>query len=205
MHKTILSLALLALSAGAQAQLAPADNAGGIQLRPFLALGLTWGGDKLDSVEWDNGHSTTIRAGGLVDLRGGVDIHFESPLSVQVSVGYHFQTVNGETTSGDDGRKTFDRYPIEVLGHWDLSDQWRIGGGARWSTKPKFSSSGALDVGNVEFEPRTGAVLEVEYFTSRNLAFKLRGVHEKYKLKGFSTAPEYDGSHIGAYVSYYFN
>jgi hypothetical protein len=201
-RKTILAAAVLALSATAHAQ---SDEQQGIRLRPFAALGLTWGGDRLDTVQFEHGSDVNIRAGGLVDLRGGVDIHFESPLSVQLSVGYHFQTVSGETSSGDDGRKTFDRYPIEVLGHWDLNDQWRIGGGARWSQKAKFSSSGALDVGNVEFESSTGAVLEVEYFTTRNLAFKLRGVHEKYKLKGYSTAPEYDGSHIGAYVSYYFN
>jgi predicted porin len=203
MKKIILAAAVLALSASAQAQ---SDTGGpGVRLRPFVGLGLTWGGDKLDSVEFENGDSTTIRAGGLVDVKAGVDVHFDSPFSAQISVGYHFQTIRGETRYGDDGRKTFDRYPVEVLGHWDLNDQWRIGGGLRWSQNAKFSSNGALDVGNVEFESTTGVVVEGEYFVTPAVALKLRAVREKYKLKGYSTAPEYDGSHVGFYVSYYFN
>ena len=207
MKKIVLATALLALSAAAQAQSDNSfNNSGpGVRLRPFVGLGLTWGGDKLDSVEFEDGYSTTIRAGGLVDVKAGVDVHFDSPFSAQISVGYHFQTVRGETRHGDDGRKTFDRYPVEVLGHWDLNDQWRIGGGLRWSQNAKFSSSGALDVGNVEFDSSTGAVIEGEYFMTRAIALKLRAVHEKFKLKGYSTAPEYDGSHVGFYISYYFN
>jgi hypothetical protein len=138
-------------------------------------------------------------------VKAGVDVHFDSPFSAQISVGYHFQTIRGETRYGDDGRKTFDRYPVEVLGHWDLNDQWRIGGGLRWSQNAKFSSNGALDVGNVEFESSTGAVIEGEYFMTPAVALKLRAVHEKFTLKGYSTAPEYDGSHVGFYISYYFN
>jgi len=206
MKKIILAAAVLALSASAQAQSDSNANSGpGVRVRPFVGLGLTWGGDKLDSVEFEDGHSTSIRAGGLVDVKAGVDVHFDSPFSAQISVGYHFQTIRGETRYGDDGRKTFDRYPVEVLGHWDLNDQWRIGGGLRWSQNAKFSSNGALDVGNVEFESSTGAVIEGEYFMTPAIALKLRAVHEKFTLKGYSTAPEYDGSHVGFYISYYFN
>ena len=208
MKKIILAAAVLALSASAQAQSQYPSDTGpgpGVRIRPFLGLGLTWGGDKLDSVEFEDGHSTSIRAGGLVDVKAGVDVHFDSPFSAQISVGFHFQTIRGETRYGDDGRKTFDRYPVEVLGHWDLNDQWRIGGGLRWSQNAKFSSNGALDVGNVEFESSTGAVIEGEYFMTPAVALKLRAVHEKFKLKGYSTAPEYDGSHVGFYISYYFN
>jgi hypothetical protein len=206
MKKIILAAAVLALSASVQAQSDSNANSGpGVRVRPFVGLGLTWGGDKLDSVEFEDGHSTSIRAGGLVDVKAGVDVHFDSPFSAQISVGYHFQTIRGETRYGDDGRKTFDRYPVEVLGHWDLNDQWRIGGGLRWSQNAKFSSNGALDVGNVEFESSTGAVIEGEYFMTPAIALKLRAVHEKFTLKGYSTAPEYDGSHVGFYISYYFN
>ena len=203
MRKTILAAAALAFAATAAH--AQSQDGQGLRVRPFVGLGLTWGGDKLSSVEYDDGTTQNIRAGGLVDLRAGVDVHFESPFSAQVSVGYHFQTIRGETSNGNKGRTTFDRYPIEVLGHWDLNDQWRIGGGARFSQNAKFSSSGALDVGDAEFESSTGAVLEAEYFFSRAFAMKVRGVHETYKLKGFSSSPSYDGSHVGVYFSYYFN
>lgn len=181
--------ALLALAGGASAQ--------GITVHPLLGGGLTFGGDNLATVEYTNGNSETLHAGGLVHLYGGVEVRFTPMVSAQVNVGYHV-----DNTTGSNGSLKFDRTPVELLGHFNINDQFRIGGGARFVSGAKLKGSGVLNGEVVHFQSTTGAVVEAEYFFVRSASVKGRYVSEKYKIDGFSG--EVNGSHGGIYLTYYF-
>lgn len=191
MKKGIVCAAALLLAGAASAQVQ------GVQVRPLLGVGLTFGGDNLATVEYTNGNTETLHAGGLVHLIAGVDLQFTPMVSAQLNVGYHV-----DNTSGSNGDLRFDRVPVELLGHFAVSDRFRLGVGARFISSAKLSGSGVLGGTAAEFGSTTGSVVEGEYFPLRSLGIKARYVSEKYKSSGVSG--EIDGSHVGVYASYYF-
>ena len=65
MKRTLAGLTGALLLAGA----AHAQQRPGGDVRPFLGFGLTYGGDKLESFDFSNDTSSTVRAGNLVDLK----------------------------------------------------------------------------------------------------------------------------------------
>lgn len=169
-----------------------------VVIRPFLSLGVTGGGDTFDRFRYSDGTTKSVKAGGLVQFSLGMDISFESPFSAQVSLGYHT-----DSARGSDGKYNFSRYPFEVLGHWRLNDQMRIGGGIRSALNPKISSGGSLAGSSASFTASPGLVLQGEYFVQRNLGLKLRVVNETYKDKA-APQPEFRGDHVGFFASLYF-
>lgn len=188
--KSIICAALLSLAGSAFAQ--------EIDVRPVLGMGVTFGGDNLATVQYTNGDTATLHAGGLVHLYGGVDIGFTPQVSAQLNVGYHV-----DNTTGSNGSLKFDRVPVELLGHYKLNDAFRLGLGARFVSSAKLSGSGVLNGIDGKFDSTTGTVLEGEYFFTRGWAVKGRYVSEKYKISG--TNEKVDGSHGGIYIAYYFN
>ncbi len=189
----VCAAALLALAGGAAAQ--------GIEVRPLIGLGLTFGGDEIETVTYDTGNSgttsETLHAGGLIHIYTGVDVRFTPMVSAQLNVGYH---VDG--TSGSNASLKFDRTPVELLGHFNITDRFRVGGGARFISGAKVKGTGFLNRPVIYFQSTTGSVVEAEYFFTRGLSVKGRYVSEKYKVDGFSG--EVNGSHGGLYVAYYF-
>lgn len=189
-----LAVALLASTAHAQAQRPGAD------VRPFVGFGLTYGGDKLESFDFSNGSSTTVRAGNLVDLRAGVDFLVGGPFSMQASIGYHFDAANGSN-----GDYTFSRVPFEFLGYYSVTPQVRLGGGFRQSFDAQVESNGAVRGFDSNFDSRLGFVLEAEWFVLPRLGIKFRGVSEKFEAKdGVYKGRDFDGSHAGVYGVFYF-
>jgi opacity protein-like surface antigen len=194
MKKFAISIALAIASMGvAQAQ-APADNTG---LRFFLGAGLTAGGDKLAELEFTDGSDSSVTAGGLVQLTGGVDYRINSDFSLQTSLSYHVSDA-----TGSDGSIRFTRMPIELIGYYNVSPEWRIGVGARYVSKPKLKASGEAGNGQVNFDNTVGALIEAEYMMSPKAGVKIRYVSEKYEtsIGKFKV----DGNHIGGFFNYYF-
>jgi hypothetical protein len=173
---------------------------GGVQaqeraVRGVLGLGLTGGGDTLATVVYTDGSSDNIKAGGLVHLFGGAEFRVGPQFTLQATVGYHLD----ETTGASDGSLRFSRYPIELLGHYEVAPNFRFGGGARFVNNAKIDSRGVLSGARVEFDSTVGAVIEGEYLVTPNIGLKVRYVSEKYKVNGTST----DGNHGGFYFSWY--
>ncbi|MBL0728650.1 outer membrane beta-barrel protein [Piscinibacter sp. HJYY11] len=193
--KKKLAVAALALGAAHAAWAQPV-------VRPLVALGVTGGGDTVARVVYSNGDSDKVRAGGMVALVTGVEMGFTPLVSAQALIGYH---VDGITASNGDVK--FDRYPVEFLGHYRLTDSFRLGGGARYTARARTRSSGAASgtVPNEDFKPAWGTVVEGEFTVSRNFGIKLRYVSEKFDSKTFPGAPELKGNHVGVYfVGYFF-
>ncbi|HEU4777395.1 MAG TPA: outer membrane beta-barrel protein [Telluria sp.] len=194
MKKIAALIALAIASVGvAQAQ-APSAATG---LRPFLGAGLTFGGDDLSTVRYTDGTSETVKAGGVVQLTGGVDYRINSDFSLQTSISYH-----ADSTSGSNGSVTFSRLPIELIGYYNVSPEWRIGVGARYVGSVKLSGSGAANGINASFDNTVGALIEGEYLMNDKVGLKIRFVSEKF-TESYSKV-KVSGNHIGGFANYYF-
>ncbi|MBC7954725.1 MAG: hypothetical protein H7Y33_02490 [Cytophagales bacterium] len=185
---------LLAMTGGAFAQ--------GVQVRPLIGMGLTFGGDTIADVTYTNGDSAKVHAGGLIAFSGGLELQFTPLVSAQAIVSYHFDRANASN-----GNVRFERTPVELLGHFRLNDVFRLGGGARYTSGAKTRASGAASsaILNEDFKPTWGSVVEGEFTFGRNLGLKLRYVSEKFKSKTYPFLSDVDGSHGGVYLMYYFN
>lgn len=192
-----LTASLSLVNTAAWADATPGNEGG---LAPFIGGGLTFGGDKLAKIYYTNGDESSVTAGGLVDVRVGVDYRLaNSPFALQGSVGYHVADA-----SARNGNLRFSRVPVEVLGHWYLTDAWKIGVGARKATSPELHSSGAATIGDYKFDSNTGFILEGEYMFNPKFGLKVRYVNEEYKAKNLANAEKIDGSHAGVIAVYYF-
>lgn len=189
----------LALATGAQA--GPESS-----VRPLLGGGVTAGGDTLVDVRLVNKAGQTldnsrVKAGQLLQVYGGLEYQPVSQFSLQATVGYHWHN-----TEGADGQFRFSRYPVELLGHYHINENWRLGAGARLVRRPKLelhsSNAGNPIDAEARFDNTTGAVLEGEYVVDRTLGFKLRYVSEKYQAPSLFTG-KVDGSHVGLLVNWY--
>jgi hypothetical protein len=187
----LVALAIASLSQNAAAQ----DM--GKQLRFTMGAGLTFGGDKLATAVYTNGAEIDIRAGSMVALNAGADFRITPEVSLQATVGFH---VDDATASNGDMR--FQRFPIELLAYYNVSPQWRIGGGVRYVSNAKLTSSGAAYIGDLSFEDTVSGVLEGEYAMSNSIGIKVRYVQEQFenKYNGRKT----DANHVGVFANFYF-
>lgn len=196
--RSALSAALLVAAGGALAQ-APQQN-----FRFGLMAGLTGGGDTLATVQFTNGDSENLKAGGLVHLAAGVVWQpAQVPFGAHVMVGYHVDDI-----TADNGTLRFSRYPIEVMGFWTGAAPLRLGVGARFVNSPKVVID--IDGGSnttVSYKNTVGTVLEVGYQPTRNLWVSLRGTFEDYEAKtqnvgGATIVPtgKTSGNSVGVYV-----
>ena len=173
-------------------------------IHPLAGVALTAGGDKIASVEFTDGDSRDITAGGLVQLYGGVEYHEKgSPFGLQATFGYHF-----DNTSARNGDQRFSRWPFEVIALYNVAPKFRLGVGARYASSAKFTSDGAADVGSFDLTSHLGGLVMGEWLVTPSMGLQLRYVNEKYKVKYYSgeTVQEVtvDGSHGGVGFNYYF-
>jgi hypothetical protein len=180
--------------AGATATPAQAQSSG-LPVRPFVGIGLTGGGDELATVQFTDGSSDSISAGGLVEFKAGVDWRVAGPFSLRGSFGYHV-----DDSTARNGSLRFERFPLELLAFWHGSDRFRLGAGVRKATSARVSSSGQAGGINGNFSASLGTVFEGEYFYSPHMSVYGRGVAETYKINGF----EFNGNHVGVGVNFYF-
>lgn len=200
---------IIAPLAIAAAALAPTLAHAGLDsdnpIHPLIGLALTGGGDKLASVDYSNGGSKDITAGGLVQIYGGLEYHEKgSPFGFQGTIGYHF-----DNTSADNGNQRFQRWPIEGIALFNVAQQFRLGLGARYAAAAKFTSDGAGYVGNADFKSRLGAIFMGEWLITPSMGLQLRYVSEKYRVDGVDNngvpiRATIDGSHGGIGFNYYF-
>lgn len=194
MKKISLAIALAIATLGsAQAQQAPAQK----NVRFFLGGGLTFGGDTLATANYRNGYDVDIKAGGLVAFNGGVDFLVTPEFSMQANIGYHV-----DNASARNGDVRFERMPMELLAYYHPAPNWRLGGGVRYVSNIKLSSSGAADIGDYEFKNTVSGVIEGEYLMTPHVGFKIRLVKEEFEEK--ITGDKVKGDHIGFYANYYF-
>lgn len=192
MKKIVFAVTALLASMGA----AHAQTAAPSPVRFLAGLGFSAGGDDLATAKYTNGSSQTIKAGGGFYFTAGADYRLSEEFSVQGTLNFHV-----DDTRATNGSITFKRFPVEVLGYYHVNDAWRVGGGLRYVSGAKLSSSGAADGIDAKFDNTVSAVAEVEYFWMPKFGMKMRYVKETFKAPGI---PDVKGNHFGISGNYYF-
>jgi opacity protein-like surface antigen len=192
--KKVLFGAALTLAAAFNAQAADAAS----PVRFLLGAGLTFGGDKLATVQFSDGSTEDIKGGGLVQLYGGVEFRLGDQVSAQATVGYHVD----DTSAASNGSVRFSRIPVDLLLLYRVNDKVRLGGGVQLANSPEVKGSGVASNIHLEFENATGAIIEGEYLFTPHVGMKVRYVSEKFKVKNSNV--EADGNHLGLLFTYYF-
>lgn len=200
MKKSLIGLVLACIVVAAQAE-AP-------RLRLFGSLGYGLGGDALVSGTWTTGEPWDLKAGKGTALALGADLRVVGSISIQGSVGYHRNSVDGTN-----GNVVFTRAPVELLGFYSLTEQARLGLGVRKSQSAKLQGGGVTAGLNETYESSAGAVAEVQYLFSAPsksdrspvMGMYMRYVKESFKAKDLAwDAEKRDGSHVALGLIFYY-
>lgn len=179
MKKIIVSAALAAAAlVPALSQAAADDTPSSVSLHPAFGFMGTFGGDKLAGVQFTDGKTDAVTAGGSVYAYAGVQLRStELPISLLATVGYH-KGIAG----GDNGDITFERVPLELLAMYEvIPGKLRIGGGVRHDTGINLSAHGVLQGSALKFEDATGGVLQAEWMLGNSFSIVGRYVAIKYR------------------------
>lgn len=191
-----LLLAGAAFGAAAQTTYVPVESPAAKPVRFVLGTGVTFGGDKLGTVRYQDDFEIDIHAGGLVDFHAGVDYRVSPEFSLQGTVGYHV-----DRAPARNGDMRFQRIPFEFLGYYHVNEKLRVGGGLRYVTNAELTSEGASDMGDYDFGNSTGAVAELEYLPMPFFGLKLRYANDRYENKTYGKVK---GDHVGVLANFYF-
>lgn len=195
MKKQILA-AVLALGCVVAYAQAPA-------VRLFASGGIGFGGDTLASGTYLSGASYEVNAGKGVQFAIGADFRVSEKVTIQGSIGHH-----SDSTNASNGEIAFKRTPVELLAFYDVSNQFRLGGGARKSNDAEVTVSGAA-VGAAaagKYNSTTGAVLEGQYFFSptqyaSNSRKAQMGLNLRYVSESFTPVSAATGAKNGSHVA----
>lgn len=161
-------------------------------------VGFDWGsgGDELVAVTYTDGAEQIIKAGGGFQMKAGVGYQVAPRTELIATLGYHI-----DDTNGNNGSIGFSRWPIEVLGMWRATESIRLGGGLRYASQAKISSSGAASMlGSADIESKPGLVVTAEYLIDKKVGLNLRLVNETFQYKGSSIK----GDHVAVGLNVYF-
>jgi hypothetical protein len=101
-------------------------------------------------------------------------------LTLRLTAGIH---VSGNLT-GSGGSEHFTRFPLEASLWYPLNDKLRIGGGARYSMRGRFSGAGGRTSDNLNAMP--ALMMGVGYEIVPHLVLEGRYVYERYERYGGS-------------------
>ena len=179
MKQFIISAALAAAAlVPALSHAAADDTPSSISVHPAFGFMGTFGGDKLAGVQYTDGKTAAVTAGGIVYLYGGVQLRSaDLPVSLLATVGYH-KGIAG----GDNGDFTFERVPLELLAMVDvIPGKLRLGGGVRHDTNVNLSAHGVVQGSALKFEDATGGVIQAEWMLGNSFSIVGRYVAIKYR------------------------
>lgn len=188
MKKLLMASLMVAASAAAHAE-AP-------RVRAYANVGYGMGGEALVSGRYTDGSGFELLAGNGWVMAVGADLRISDSISIQASAGQQRNRINAANADFD-----FQRYPIELLGFYALSEQVRLGLGARkvYNAKLTGTDAGYGWAGTGNYDSNVGAVLEAQYLfsppslTERKL---VTGVNLRFVKENFTLAAESGGTGV---------
>jgi hypothetical protein len=167
------------------------------------------GGDTLAELVYTDGDTAKVRAGGVFQLGGGVLADFKDiPLQLQTTFLYQGNRINAAN-----GRATFDRFSLEVLGYYKLGIL-RLGGGPQYVMGPESKLLLDLREASITYDNSLGFALEGGLFWCGFMctAFNLRYAYQGYTANALSvggqtvpiTSDRLDGSQLSVNVQFGF-
>jgi len=123
-----------------------------------LDLSIEYGGDEVAETFFTNGESQKMLAGqgGTLAIGGIFRPRAASPFSLRGTVGIKYVT-----TAADNADIKMTRIPLEFVGSYGFPNGARVGAGLVHHASIRFDADGLGP--NVDFDPATGATLEVGY------------------------------------------
>jgi len=191
------ALALAAACACAAPTLAspsPADEAAPAAapsaIRPLAGVLITGtAGENNGSFTNPDGSTVTGNLGGRYEAFAGAEFPIDpNGLSLRLTAGIH---VTGNM-SGSGGSEHLTRFPLEATLWYPLNDKLRIGGGARYSMRARFSGAGGHTSDGLNAMP--SLVLGVGYQLLPHLLLDGRYVYERFERYG---GADVEASHWG--------
>lgn len=201
MKKTILFLTLAGLSQftyAAEEAEQPSPN----PIKFGLYAGLTYGGDEVGKLYYEDDSTERVKAGGLYTVGASLSANVWQQVDVQVNLGYH-----ADSASASNGDMTFSRVVFEAIPYYRLNESVSLGLGLTLHSNVEFDSDFTEDA---TFESATGVVLSGKYaLANTNSEFEFRFVSQEYTLEkvgNFNVIQDYtvDAKHLGVYYHYMF-
>ena len=149
-------------------------------VHPLVGIAITGGGDKLSSVEYTNGDSKDITAGGLVQLYGGVEYHEKgSPFGFQATIGYHVDNTSARQ------RPSVPRLPIEAIALFNVapSSAWASARATRVApSSPATAPARSATATATQLQVAARRHPDGRMADHAVMGLQLRYVHETYKV-----------------------
>lgn len=159
-------------------------------------LGYDFGGDKMISATLvsssGNSSNEAIYANSGLVLAGGVSIMNEARnFSVDTTIGWKSDSINASNQDFE-----FTRYPLDVIAFYNFpvgsgkQTRMRIGAGATSHINPKFTASGSLAAGTVNFDNSVGFIAQIDAVLGRGrsgLNFGIRFTSIQYEADSTSS------------------
>ncbi|MGA9852911.1 MAG: hypothetical protein WBR15_08285 [Gammaproteobacteria bacterium] len=153
-----------------------------------LDAGLTGGGDKLATVTFTNGDTSSIYAGNAVFADMGFLIDFSaSNWSLKSTLGAAYTGVAARNAT-----ISFSRYPLDVIGLYNYGRNY-FGFGVTYHMSPRLDMDGYAP--NVDFDNSAGWLLEYRYWL-----FGVRYTNITYR----SSQGNVNGNSLGLFFNYTF-
>lgn len=159
-------------------------------------IGVTSGGDKLVEVQYTNGETEDIKAGGGVFLSGGFLLKTFPALSrnheTQVTIGYYF-----DDSEAENGDVSWSRIPLEVMQFYRLK-RFRVGGGLTYHINPTLEGSGFANNVDADFDNALGLVAEADFLFGKGGFIALKYTKIDYEVYGIKVNGDNVGLTLGA-------
>ncbi len=136
-----------------------------------------------------DGSDATGNLGGRYEAFAGLEFPIDpNGLALRLTAGIHTTHV---TTNGS-GNERFTRFPLEATLWYPLGDSLRVGAGARYAARIRFSGPGGNTSDHLTAAP--GLLLGVGYKLLPHLWLDARYAYERFEQEKGS---DVDGSHFG--------
>jgi hypothetical protein len=160
------------------------------------SLGFDAGGDKMATVQYENGDDNDIKAGEIANLNIGVIIqNGTSDFETQFTIGWKF-----DSSSAENGDLSFNRYPIELLQFYKPG-RFRFGGGITYQMNPSLDGSGFASDIKVDFDNALGFVLQGDFLFDLYYA-GLRYTNIEYEVENYES--KVGGDSVGLVLGFRF-
>ena len=197
MRKTILTLGLASLALVATAGAAEAQG----RVRGMVRLGGDFGGDRMMELEYTDGSSPDVTAGGGILFSGGAAMQLlgtpRQALDFEASVGVKYRTIPEATNQS----LTWMRFPVEGLLMYRSPVGLRAGAGMSMHLGNVLEADGAAANGRIEFKSTPGYVMQTGYGRG-HWTVDVRYTLMKYEVAGF--ADKVNANSIGAGLGWSF-
>jgi hypothetical protein len=148
------------------------------EVRPLLKAGIDLGGDTIVTATFVDGESRTIRGNEGAYFGGGMAIvSAAKDWEYHLTLAYKFSLIDA-----DNGDIEWTRLPLEALAFYRFA-RVRIGGGLAYHLNPRLEGSGVVGGLDIRFKNALGAIVQVDWRITENIALGARYTMLEYDAK----------------------